>query len=89
MVRLQECRFANRPRRNGSSSSSSATKQKAPTSKTVASQWSALDNYAVNKGYYAAYGHEEFPKFYSDRLNFNAGVMSVEYQTDMTSLQLK
>lgn len=57
--------------------------------KNVASQWSALDNYAVNKAYYAAYGHEEFPKFYSDKLNFSAGVMSVEYQTDMTSLQLK
>ena len=24
-----------------------------------------------------------------DKLNFNAGVMSVEYQTDMTSLELK
>ena len=35
------------------------------------------------------YGHEQFPKFYSNRLNFSAGVMSVEYQTDMTSLQLK
>jgi peptide/nickel transport system substrate-binding protein len=57
--------------------------------KTVASQWSALDQYAVNQGYYAAYGHEEFPKFYSNRLNFNVGVMSVEYQTDMTSLELK
>jgi peptide/nickel transport system substrate-binding protein len=57
--------------------------------KSVASQWSALDNYAVNKGYYAAYGHQLFPKFYSNRLNFSAGVMSVEYQTDMTSLQLK
>ena len=56
---------------------------------TVASQWSALDQYAVNQGYYAAYGHEEFPKFYSNRLNFNSGVMSVEYQTDMTSLELK
>ncbi|HZE05558.1 MAG TPA: ABC transporter substrate-binding protein [Solirubrobacteraceae bacterium] len=55
----------------------------------VASQWSALDQYAVQHGYYAAYGHEEFPKLYSNRLNFNAGVMSVEYQTDMTSLQLK
>jgi peptide/nickel transport system substrate-binding protein len=55
----------------------------------VASQWSALDQYAVNNAYFAAYGHEEFPKFYSDRLNFNAGVMSVEYQTDMTSLELK
>jgi len=57
--------------------------------KTVASQWAALDNYAVGKAYYAAFGHFEFPKFYSDKLNFNAGVMSVEYQTDMTSLQLK
>jgi hypothetical protein len=57
--------------------------------KSVASQWSALDNYAVGKAYYAAYGHYLFPKFYSNRLNFGAGVMSVEYQTDMTSLQLK
>ena len=57
--------------------------------KSVASQWAALDNYAVGKAYYAAYGHEQFPKFYSNRLNFSAGVMSVEYQTDMTSLQLK
>jgi peptide/nickel transport system substrate-binding protein len=57
--------------------------------KSVASQWSALDNYAVNKGYYAAFGHFQFPKFYSDRLNFSAGVMSVEYQTDITSLELK
>ncbi len=55
----------------------------------VASQWTALDQYAVTKGYYAAYGHEEFPKFYSDRLNFTAGVMSTEYQTDLTSLELK
>jgi peptide/nickel transport system substrate-binding protein len=57
--------------------------------KSVASQWSALDQFAVNKAYYAAFGHFEFPKFYSNRLNFSAGVMSVEYQTDMTSLQLK
>jgi peptide/nickel transport system substrate-binding protein len=61
--------------------------QKDPGS--VASQWSALDNYAVGKAYYAAYGHEQFPKFYSSKLDFNAGVMSVEYQTDMTSLKLK
>lgn len=61
--------------------------QSAPES--VASQWSALDKYAVGQAYYAAFGHQEFPKFYSNRLNFNAGVLSVEYQTDMTSLQLK
>ncbi len=54
----------------------------------VVSQWTALDNYAVSQAYYAAYGHEEFPKFYSNRLNFNAGVMSTEYQTDLTSLEL-
>ncbi len=56
---------------------------------SVKSQWSALDNYAVGQGYYAAFGHQKFPKFYSNRLNFNSGVMSVEYQTDMTSLELK
>jgi peptide/nickel transport system substrate-binding protein len=55
----------------------------------VASQWAALDNYAVGKAYYAAYGHEEFPKFYSNKLVFSKGVLSVEYQTDLTSLQLK
>jgi peptide/nickel transport system substrate-binding protein len=60
---------------------------KSPAS--VASQWAALDNYAVGKAYYAAYGHEKFPKFYSNKLVFSKGVMSVEYQTDLTSLQLK
>jgi peptide/nickel transport system substrate-binding protein len=55
----------------------------------VASQWAALDQYAVNKGYYAVYGHESKPKFYSNKLNFNTGVMSVEYLIDVTSLQLK
>lgn len=59
------------------------------TPEKVAGQWSALDGYAVKKGYYAAYGHEEFPKFYSNRLDFKSGVVSVEYQTDLTSLQLK
>ena len=56
---------------------------------SVASEWSALDNYAVGKAYYAAYGHQEFPKFYSNRLNFQTGTLSVEYQTDLTSLELK
>jgi peptide/nickel transport system substrate-binding protein len=56
---------------------------------SVASQWAALDNYAVSKAYYAAYGHEAKVKFYSDKLDFNAGVMSVEYLTDLTSLQPK
>jgi peptide/nickel transport system substrate-binding protein len=55
----------------------------------VASQWQALDQYAVQHAYYAAYGHEAKVKFYSNRLDFNNGVMSVEYLTDLTSLRLK
>jgi peptide/nickel transport system substrate-binding protein len=62
-----------------------------PASKltSVASQWSALDNYMVSKGYFAAYGHEQEPKFYSSQMNYGAGIFSVEYQTDLTSLSLK
>jgi peptide/nickel transport system substrate-binding protein len=56
---------------------------------SVASQWSALDDYGVSKAYWAAYGHEEFPKFYSSRLVFPTGVLSVEWETDLTSLELK
>ncbi|HET9103619.1 MAG TPA: ABC transporter substrate-binding protein [Solirubrobacteraceae bacterium] len=55
----------------------------------VASQWQALDQYAVQHAYYAAFGHESKVKFYSNRLDFNGGVMSVEYLTDLTSLRLK
>jgi peptide/nickel transport system substrate-binding protein len=55
----------------------------------VASQWQALDQYAVQHGYYAVYGHESKPKFYSNRLNFDKGVLHVEYLIDVTSLQLK
>jgi len=55
----------------------------------VASQWSALDSYAVSKAYYANFGHESKPKFYSNRLDFNTGTLSVEWLTDLTSLRLK
>jgi peptide/nickel transport system substrate-binding protein len=56
---------------------------------TTAPQWAALDQYMVSQAYFAAYGHESFPKFYSTKLNFSSGIFSVEYQTDLTSLQLK
>jgi peptide/nickel transport system substrate-binding protein len=55
----------------------------------VAAQWAALDQYAVQKAYYAVYGHESKVKFYSNRLNFQKGTLSVEWLTDLTSLQLK
>ena len=55
----------------------------------VAAQWSALDQYMVQHAYYANFGHESKVKFYSDRLNFQKGTLSVEWLTDLTSLQLK
>jgi hypothetical protein len=61
--------------------------QKLP--ETVASQWQSLDQYAVSHAYYANFGHESKPKFYSNRLIFAKGTLSVEYLTDLTSLQLK
>jgi peptide/nickel transport system substrate-binding protein len=56
---------------------------------TVASQWQALDQYAVQHAYYAVYGHESKPKFFSNKIDFQKGTMSVEYLIDVTSLQLK
>ena len=49
----------------------------------------ALDQYGVSKAYYAVFGHEAKPKFYSNRLNFHGRDLSVQYLTDLTSLQLK
>jgi peptide/nickel transport system substrate-binding protein len=56
---------------------------------SVASQWAALDDYLVKQGYLAAYGHQKNAKLYSDKLDFQKGIFSVQYQTDLTSLQLK
>lgn len=58
-----------------------------PISK-VASQWAALDDYAVKNAYYAAYGHESFPKFESSSMDFGAPSFSLEYELDLTSLEL-
>ena len=65
------------------------TKLSQQTPESVASQWAALDQYAVSKAYYAVYGHEAKPKFYSNRLSFKTGTLSVEYLTDVTSLALQ
>jgi peptide/nickel transport system substrate-binding protein len=68
---------------------SQVTKLQQQAPEGVASQWQALDQYGVTKAYYAAFGHEAKPKFYSNRLNFPGGTLSVQYLTDLTSLQLK
>jgi peptide/nickel transport system substrate-binding protein len=59
------------------------------TTGSVKSQWTALDQYSVQNAYYAAFGHEEYPQFYSNRLVFTPDAFSVEYLTDLTSLELK
>lgn len=55
----------------------------------AADQWAALDEYGVKKAYYAAFGHEEFVKFFSDRIDFNSAVFNTVFQIDYSSLQLK
>jgi peptide/nickel transport system substrate-binding protein len=65
----------------------SSLSQKAP--EPNASSWQSLDQYSVTKGYYAVFGHEAKPKFYSNRLDYQAGTLSVEWLTDVTSLALK
>ncbi len=76
--------YVNDPHYNSQLASLSAQK-----AEDVASQWSALDNYAVQHAYYAVFGHESKPKFYSNRLNFGTGALSVQWLTDLTSLELK
>jgi peptide/nickel transport system substrate-binding protein len=68
---------------------SEVAKLSTQTPESVASQWQALDQYGVNKAYYAVFGHESKPKFYSNRLNFQTGTLSVQYLTDLTTLELK
>jgi peptide/nickel transport system substrate-binding protein len=68
---------------------SEVTRLQQHTPESVASQWQALDQYGVSHAFYAVYGHESKPKFYSNRLNFPAGTLSVQWLTDLTSLALK
>jgi peptide/nickel transport system substrate-binding protein len=51
-------------------------------SATAASQWSALDQYAVKQAYYAVLGYSEFPKFFSDRIDFGAAIFSPAFGID-------
>ena len=55
---------------------------------TVAGRWEALDRYVASKAYMAAYGSEELPKFFSDRIDFKTAVFHPLYLNDWTSLQL-
>lgn len=52
-------------------------------------EWQALDEYVARRAYVVVYGSELLPKFYSNKLNFSAGIFHPLYLTDLTSLQLK
>ncbi len=43
---------------------------------SVAGEWTALDEYTAKKAYVSVYGSESFPKFFSDRMNFDSAVFS-------------
>jgi peptide/nickel transport system substrate-binding protein len=59
-------------------------------SAAAGSRWAGLDRYAVQQGYYAVIGYDEFPKFFSDRLDFAAGVFSPAFGIDdYSSLALR
>jgi peptide/nickel transport system substrate-binding protein len=56
---------------------------------SVAKRWEELDEYTAKKAYVAVFGYEQKPKFFSNRLNFGAGIFQPVYGTDWTSLELK
>jgi peptide/nickel transport system substrate-binding protein len=53
------------------------------------SQWQALDTYVAKKAYVGVFGYQTFPKFMSERMNYNAALFNSIYGWDFTSLQLK
>jgi peptide/nickel transport system substrate-binding protein len=56
---------------------------------SVASEWQALDEYLARKAYVAAYGAEEVPKFFSDRIDFGSAVFHPLFFNDYSTWQLK
>ena len=56
---------------------------------SVAKEWQALDEYTAQKAYVAAYGAEEVPKFFSDRLDFGTAVFHPLFFNDFSSWSLK
>jgi peptide/nickel transport system substrate-binding protein len=62
-----------------------------PTSQlnSIASQWQALDEYVAKKAYLAVFGYQTFPKFASDRINYQAAIFQPVYGWDWSSFELK
>ncbi len=56
---------------------------------TVADKWQQLDTYLAQQAYIVSYGQQEVPKFFSNKLDFNAAIFHPLYGTDWSTLQLK
>jgi peptide/nickel transport system substrate-binding protein len=56
---------------------------------SVASRWQALDTYTAQKAYIAAFGQEQQPEFFSDRINFANAIFHPLYGNDLSSISLK
>ncbi len=59
-----------------------------PDLPSVTSDWEELDNYLVNEGLIAPYGHRKLATFVSDRINFDETIFNPVYLNDYTSFQL-
>lgn len=55
---------------------------------SVTADWEELDNYLVNEGLIAPYGHRKLATFVSDRIDFDATIFSPVYYNDYTSFEL-
>lgn len=55
---------------------------------SVADEWAALDEYVARRAYVAVYGAEAVPKFFSDKLNFDA-VFHPLYFNDWSTVALR
>ena len=56
---------------------------------TVAERWQKLDEYLAEKAYIVAFGQQQNPKFFSNKLNFDAAVFHPLYGTDWSTLEPK
>lgn len=56
---------------------------------SVVGRWQALDQYTAQKAYMVAFGYDEVPKFFSNKIDFGAAIFHPVYGNDWSSLQLK
>jgi peptide/nickel transport system substrate-binding protein len=56
---------------------------------TVAARWQKLDEYLAEKAYIVSFGQQQNPKFFSNKLNFDAAVFHPLYGNDWSTLEPK